>query len=206
MRWLALALVLLFASDAYAKRVVRMPTLRELCPGTEDWGKTAACLARQGTHKLLRDEPTAKLVDFELAGGSRLTGVYLYVLKGKRWMVQGELRMYEPHELVDFSRVTYGKHAAYRIDLGVTQPSAFILDDGESTIPATMRFKRTLVCPLAQSYCVVAMTSCDLMVRGKAYHSFRGALVYQAGALKVVGDRRNTGIYCQQNEVVTLLD
>ena len=196
MRAVAVAVVLLVASAAHAKRVVHIPTLRELCPGGEDWRKTTACFARHGKHEVLRDDATAKLIRF--APGTRIAGIYLYLVKDKRWYVHGDLRIFQEHELVGFQRVTLGKYGAYRIDAGIAQASAISLD-GETSQMATYRIKRTLIC-VDKRGCYQMMTACDVLVRGKAYYSFRGTLAVEDGMLKLVGDRRNAGTHCRQAE------
>ena len=203
MRALAVAMVLLVTSAAEAKRVVRLPTLRELCPGGDDWSQITSCFTRHGKHTILRDDATAKIVSF--ATGSRIAGIYFYVEQAKRWQLRGELRMYNEHELVGFSRVSFGKHAAYRMDVGMSVQTSLSLD-GETSRFATLRLKRTVLCFDKHGACFTMTTACDVLVRGRAYHSFRGTLVTENGMLKVKGDRRAAGPSCQQHEDVYQLD
>jgi hypothetical protein len=185
------------ADHADARRVVHMPTIAELCPGNAEWQKVAECLKRQSPFKLVRDEARVKVVD--IPGTSRFAGIYVYG-HGKQWQLRGELRVYEEHELLRFERVTLGNHAGYRLDAGIAVATSYSLD-GETSIPAVLRQTQTLVC-FEDAGCSQVMTSCDLLVHGKALYSFRGKLAYMKKQLQVVGDRKNAGGYCQQPELV----
>lgn len=183
-----------------ARRVVHIPTLGELCPGNAEWSKVLTCIERAGarTFTLVRDEPRVKVV--RITERSRLGGLYIYML-GKQWQLRGELRLYQDHEVLAFTHVTFGKHMGVRLDAGMAMPTSFSFD-GETTMPATLRQEHTLVCFEDRQGCVQVMTSCDLLLRGKAYHSFRGELVYANRQLKVIGDRGKAGNYCVQAELV----
>lgn len=181
-----------------ARRVVHIPTLGELCPGNTEWRKVAECIKRQGAFTLERDEERVKVV--HVTEKSRMGGLYIYTL-GKQWKLRGELRLYQDHDVLGFTHVTFGKHSGVRLDAGLAMPTSFSLD-GETTMPATLRQEHTLVCFDDRSGCVQMMTSCDLLLRGKAYYTFRGKLVYADRQLKVVGDRGKAGNYCVQPELV----
>lgn len=199
-----LALLVVFAlgfgiAPAEARRVVHIPTLRELCPGGPDWAKIAACVKRQGDFKLVRDEKTVKLV--ELPQQARIGGLYLFMHDGKTWQLRGELHVWQELDVLGFTRVAYGKHSGYRVDAGMAMQTSHSFD-GETSIPATLRQQYALVCFEDSFGCTQVMTSCDLLVHGKAYNSFRGKLVYANKELRVVGDRGSAGNYCQQPELV----
>jgi hypothetical protein len=194
---IALAFVLA-GGRADARRVVRMPTLRDLCPGNAEWAKVAECLKRQVVFKLAHDDARVKLV--HVPGASRFGGLYVYSF-AKQWQLRGELRLYEEHDVLAFQRVTLGKYGAYRLDAGVSAATTFSFD-GETSVPAVLRQQITLLCFDTTLGCTQVMTACDLMLSGKAYYSFRGKVVFAAHELKVVGDRRNAGNYCVQPELV----
>ena len=97
--------------------------------------------------------------------------------------------------------MTLGKHSGFRLDAGVATTTSMSLD-GETTMPAVLRQRLTLLCFDEGFGCTQMMTACDLLLHGKAYYSFRGKVVYANHAIKVVGDRRNAGAYCQQAELV----
>jgi hypothetical protein len=183
---------------AEARRVVHMPTLAELCPGNAEWTKVTECMKRNAVvFKLVRDEAEIKLV--HVTGQSRFAGLYVFMHR-KQWQLRGELHMYLEHDLLRFEPVKLGKHTGYRLDAGIAMATSHSLD-GETSVPAVLRQQLTLVC-FDDSGCVQVMTSCDLQLHGKAFYSFRGKLEYSAHQLKVVGDRRNAGTYCQQPELV----
>ncbi len=194
----ALLVLLVLAASADARRVVHIPTLAELCPGNDEWNKVAQCIRRQSPFELERDEPAVKVVSIDRAG--RMSGLYIYTFANK-WTLRGQLPLYQDRDLLRFERVTFGKHTGYRLDVGLTadMPVSF---DQETTIPAVLRQQVTLLCFEDRAVCVQATTACDLLVHGKAYYSFRGTLKYTEHKLQVVGDRRNTGSMCVQDELV----
>ncbi|HEY5925468.1 MAG TPA: hypothetical protein VIV11_27475 [Kofleriaceae bacterium] len=196
-RMIVIALLLASVSPASSRRVVHIPTIGELCPGSAEWDKVATCIRRQSPFKLARDEVGVKLV--QIAEGSRFAGLYIYTLD-KQWKLQGEMRLYQAHDLLQFERVTMGKRTGFRLDVGTAMPSAISVD-GETSMPAVFRYKLTSLC-FVNSYCMQMNTACDVLVRGKAMYSFRGEVVHEGGKIKVVGDRSNTGAYCQQPELV----
>lgn len=196
---LALAAIASALGTADARRVVHMPTLAELCPGNAEWSKVTACMKRNGAgFEVVRDDARVKLV--HVTAQPRYAGFYLFTY-GKTWQLRGQLATYVEHDLLRFERVTFGPHAGYRIDAGLAVSTALSLD-GETNLPAKLRQQLTLVCFDDRAGCVQMFTACDLLVHGKAYAAFRGKLVYSDRQLKVVGDRRNTGAYCQQAELV----
>jgi hypothetical protein len=199
-RIIVAALVMVSAAPASSRRVVHIPTLGELCPGGAVWDKIAGCITRQverGAVKLLRDDDAVKLV--HIREGGRLAGLYLY-RHAKHWKLIGELRRYEPLELLGFARVTFDKYTGHRIDVGFSSMSAITIHD--SHLPALFRSRMTMLCFDDDDDCVHLMTSCDVLVHGKALHSFRGTLVYEERQLRLVGDRTHAGQYCGAIDVV----
>lgn len=184
---------------ADARRVVHIPTLRELCPGGSDWVKVSGCIKRQGDFKLVRDEKAVKLV--QLSRAARLGGLYVFMHDGKSWQLRGELRVDQDADLLRFERVAFGKHAGYRVDVGIAMNTS-LSRDGETVVPAVLRQQFALLCFEDRASCLEVMTSCDLLVRGRAYNAFRGKLAYANKQLSVVGDRRRAGEYCEQPELV----
>src|SRR5262245_649380 len=110
-RIIVIALLLFSASSASPRRVVRMPTIRELCPGGAEWDKIAACIKRQTPFTVVRDDDDVKLLRVDER--SRFNGLYLFT-HAKDWKLQGEVRVYQEHDLLRFDRATYGKHVGYR--------------------------------------------------------------------------------------------
>ena len=200
-RLLVLTLLVVTTSSASPRRVVHIPTIGELCPGGEDWDKVTTCIKRQApAAKIIRDQPDLKLV--RVAENTRFGGLYLYT-HPKQWKLSGEVRTYQDFDLLSFEPGTFGKRSGYRIDIGMAQESAITFDpESGVVVPALFVYKLTSLC-LGEGYgCVQMTTSCDVLVHGKAYNSFRGKLVYENKQLKVVGDRSNAGQYCTQGELV----
>lgn len=81
----------------------------------------------------------------------------------------------------------------YRIDLGEANPTWVTLDE-VSARPALVKRQYTYVC--ASAGCRAVMTSCDVLVRGKAVATFRGEPVWNGSTLPLRGDARNTNRYC----------
>jgi hypothetical protein len=183
---------------ANARRVIHIPTMAELCPGNAEWSKVTECIKRHGKLALLRDEANLKLVG--VTEGRRINGLYVYS-HDKQWRLRGELRADQPHDVLRFERVKLGKHTGHRLDVGFSTATSFS-SDGEIVVPALLRQTLTLLCFDDTLGCTQIMTACDLLLHGKAYHSFRGKLEYANRQIKVVGDRRNAGDECQQAELV----
>jgi hypothetical protein len=200
-RLVVIALLLVTTSSASPRRVVHIPTISELCPGGESWDKIGECIKRQAPFKLLRDEENLKLVQIDEP--YRFGGLYIYT-HPKQWKLHGEVRLYQPHEVLAFDRVTFGKRSGYRIDVGISAASS-VSFDGETSVDMLIRQKLTNLC-FDNSYCMQVTTACDVFVHGKAYYSFRGKVVYENRQLKIVGDRTNAGQYCAQGELLSVDD
>lgn len=189
-------LLVVLAANADARRVVHIPTLRELCPGNDSWDDVAQCIRRQAPFTLERDEAGIKVVNLGALG--QLSGIYVYRFD-KKWTLRGDLRLYQPRDLLRVERVAFGRHTGYRLDIGIATEMPMSFDE-ETAVPAVLRQQLTLLC-FDGADCLEIITSCDLLLRGRAYSSFRGALQYADGQLRVVGDRRNAGTMCAQAEV-----
>ncbi|HEY5951983.1 MAG TPA: hypothetical protein VIV40_41085 [Kofleriaceae bacterium] len=190
---------LAFAGRADARRVVHIPTLEEVCPGNDDWAKVGECIKRHGAFTVVREEANLKVVS--LGEQSRFAGIYIY-MHGKTWRMHGQLRISEPHDVLDFSHVTFGNHVGVRLDVGLTTPMSFSIDGETSETMGLFRQTLTLLCFEDGVGCTQMTTACDLMLHGKAYYSFRGKLRYANHQLEVIGDRRIAGDYCAQPELV----
>ena len=64
--------------------------------------------------------------------------------------------------------------------------------------------KLALLCGAGSWRCTAVLTSCDVLVHGRARWSFRGALTFRAGWVDVNGDRSMAGDQCQTPEHVPL--
>ncbi|HEX5059197.1 MAG TPA: hypothetical protein VFV99_07545 [Kofleriaceae bacterium] len=198
-RWLVLALLLASTGTASPRRVVHMPTLPEVCPSNAEWDKLDACIRRHGTMKVLRDEPALKIIDLD-DRMSRFGGIYVYAFKTK-WDMRGTMRLWQEHDVLGVQHVTYGKHKGIRFDVGLSTAMPFTLD-GETSMQGVLRQQETMVCFEDAWGCLQAITSCELLMRGKAYYSFRGTLAYADKQLQIVGDRSRSGTYCTSPEIM----
>jgi hypothetical protein len=198
-RWLVFALLLVTAGTASSRRVVRMPTLPEVCPSNAEWDKLDACIRRHGSAKVLRDEPHLKIIDLD-DRASRFGGIYIYSFKNK-WDMRGQMRLWQEHDVLGIEHVTFGAHKGIRFDVGLSTPLPFSID-GETTQQGLLRQRQTMVCFDDSWGCLQVTTSCEMLLRGKAYYSFRGTLSYANKQLQVIGDRSRAGNYCTSPEIV----
>jgi hypothetical protein len=196
-----IVILLVLVARADARRVIHIPTLAELCPGNDSWDRVAQRIRRQSPFTLERDGAAIKVVNIDagMLGRHSLSGIYVYRFD-KKWTLHGELRVYQPRDLLRVERVTFGARTGYRLDVGVTTDMPFSFDD-ETTIRGVLRQQLTLLC-FDEGGCQQIVTACDVLVHGKAYSSFRGTLRYIDRQLRVVGDRRNAGAMCAQPEFV----
>jgi hypothetical protein len=193
-----------FAGPASAKRVIMTPTIPRSCPSAASWDGVVTCLARFGEVTLERKLAGARLV--RLAGkdaGFRVPGLYLYVERGKRWVLGGMLDGRSDYELVRLERVRIGEHEGYRFDVGTFEETGVSLD-GDTSVPAQSQQRYAVFCAGSSYRCTAVMTACDLFVAGKSYFAFRGTLKHEGDDVVVEGDRRNTGTACDQPARVTL--
>src|SRR5258705_12297075 len=111
------------------------------------------------------------------------------------------MRLWQEHDVLGIEHVTFGAHKGIRFDVGLSTPLAFSTD-GETTMQGLLRQQQTLVCFDGSWGCLQATTSCEMLLRGKAYYAFRGTLSYANKQLQVIGDRSRTGNYCTSPEIV----
>ena len=205
MRALA-ALVLLacalLGGRADAKRVVRMPTLAELCPANAEWSTVAQCIRRHARFTFVRDADQLKIIDIDSDAGGYYGGLYVY-RHDRQWTLSGQVRLYQRHEILATTHATFGSHGAERVDIGIAAAMPFA-PDGENVIAqGVFRQRITAVCFDSPGGCSQLVTACDMLLHGKAYNSFRGTLTYENGALGVAGDRTNEGLFCRQPQIVS---
>ena len=197
-RYVVIALLAGMIGTASSRRVVHIPTIAELCPANADWDKLAACVKRQAPFTLIRNDANLKLL--HIAGDRRNFGGYYVFTHDKQWQLYGTAPLYQAADLLQFERVTLGSRTGYRIDVGTTSASAISLD-GETSIPAVIRYRLTSLC-FGGGYCTNVITGCDVLVHGRAYFTFRGKLVHENKQIKIAGDRSRAGQYCAQGELV----
>jgi hypothetical protein len=199
MKWLAALIVLGLASTASA-RVVMMPTIPRTCGQSDSWEKLTTCLGRFGKPKVERELPGAKLVGI-VNPKFNVPGLYLYRQSGKRWVIAGMFETSSTFEVFGLSRPTIAKRGGYRFDVGTNEEIP--PPEGESA-PRTIQQKISVFCAGDSYFCTQAVTSCDLIVDGRARESFRGKLAIKRDRVVVTGDRSRAGSTCAVPEEMDL--
>lgn len=182
----ALAILVVAAPAVGERLVVHDPMLQDVCPSGPTWKAVSACINRQVKPTLVRELPGARLV--QMPDDHMFHGIYLYVEGAKGvWRIVGFAREDKP-ELIAFERFERG---GYRFEIGtVTQ----IAVESSPTSLALLKHKITTVCP--KETCFTAVLACDVLVRGKAYWSYRGHQIVAGDTLRFVGERSNAGTVC----------
>src|SRR5262245_26656743 len=165
----------------WAKAAFAGNTLYDKCPRTKDWEDTKRCLYdRAGSAtRILYDLADAKLVALPLSDSNER--IELYQLVDGLWSPASFVWTSSlTGEVIDFGMLPDG---SARVAFG-TASAGF-----QATVVKRIN---TAVCPKTKFMtCRSVMTSCDLLVHGRSYESFRGKLVWKAGVLKVAGDTSN---------------
>jgi hypothetical protein len=201
MRWLAVLIVL--ASLGADARPRRPPPIdddakqQQPCRRTSSWTTYMRCNFKMWkSSAVLHDLPNAKVVALEPTNDTRGTRqLRLYFLTGKlvtEWVQSGfyaESGMNA--ELIAFEPIN---DDTYRLDMGYAHPTWVTLDEIGSR-PALLRRQFTYFCSLTLG-CRSVMTSCDVLVNGKAVATFRGTATWNGNAIQILGDSRSTNRYC----------
>ena len=204
-RWL---LLLLIASRAWADMLVieEEPGMFHACPGGKTWTDVTKCLEKHGRPALVKQIAGARIVRLDQQENGRWIdgGLYLYVEHQGTWKVAGGFFGRDTdYELLDFKPLTVGKHTGYRLDIGQASP-LWVQLDGLTSQVATRRAYQTMFCSPINHYCTLALRTCEVLVRGKAYWAFRGAMKLNGNEVTIAGDRRLAGPYCNQAEKLFL--
>lgn len=189
-----------FAGVASA-RVITIPAVARECSEEPTWEDVATCAAKFGAVTIERTLPHARLVRITGANDG-MRGIYLFVERGTAWRLGG---MYEAPALVlGLDTVSIGTRSVYRVELGITEHEDVGLDETTTAHAVTVRHEQ-MYCGGVGWRCSTVMTSCDVLVAGKARWTFRGRVSWKNGSLLVKGDRSHAGAECEQAEVVPLL-
>ena len=203
MRWLAL--LVLLAVPAHAL-VIEDPGMYYACPQGKTWDAVKQCLDKQGRPAIVRTVDGAKLVRLDqLENGAWVDGgVYLYVEIKKQWKIAGSFfGRGTDYDLQKLEALTIGKHTGFRFEIAQASP-LYIQLDGLTTQRATRRVYQTMFCSPNSQYCTQAMRTCEVLVHGGAYWTFRGDLKINGNEVSVTGDRKYAGPFCAQAERVYL--
>jgi hypothetical protein len=163
------------------------------CTRSPAWEKFAACQFRARKHEVVQDLPNAKLVAFDASRPDRVsTELALYVHTGGAWVDVGfRAQLNGTNELLGIEVIAPD---TYKLVLGYATPSWVTVDEVTNR-PALLRRTFTYVCePIKR--CLQTMTSCEVLVHGKAVASFRGEAIWNGRSLRLRADTRNTNRYC----------
>lgn len=207
MRWIVVALLVFRITSARADMlVIEEPGLYYACPKGKTWETVAKCLRTQGRADIVKTVAGGKLVRLDQNEGGKWidAGVYLYVEDKAGWHIAG---MFAgggtDYELLEFEHLVVGKHTGFRIDIGQASPM-FVQLDGLTSSHALRRASMTMFCGGVNNYCLVVTKSCEVLVHGNAYWTFRGAMTINGNEVTVKGDRSYAGPFCTQAERVFL--
>lgn len=205
MRWLVI--VMMLAGTASARMlVIEEPGMYYACPSGKTWAAVEKCLKGQGRPVVIKELQGAKLVrlDQQENGAWVDAGIYLYAEVKSQWKITGGFfgRGTE-YELTDFKPHVVGKHAGFRVEIAQASP-LYVQLDGLTTRPATRRVYQTLYCSPARNYCTQVVRSCEVLVHGSAYWTFRGRSAQEGDQIVISGDRKLAGPFCAQAERVYL--
>jgi hypothetical protein len=163
------------------------------CEASKIWSKVTACLARQGsTVSVLYEIEGAKLLSLRYAPRADST-LNLYLLDNGMWRRQSFYAATNANsELLSFKPT---EHAGYRLDVGMATATSVMIDE---VSPTKALLKRIVTTECRRgSGCRTMVTSCDVLVDGRAYWSFRGTIVWSEGTtVKIAGDTRFSGKLC----------
>ena len=209
MRWLV-ALLLLVPAVARAEAFVadEEPGLYHLCPRGKTWDDVAKCIAKQGKLAVTRAIQGAKLVRLDQQEDGKEwvdAGVYLYVERQGAWKIAGAFfGRGTDYELIDLRPLVVGTHSGFQIEIGQTT-QMWVQLDGITPSRALRRTMQTLYCGGHSNWCAHTIRSCEVLVHGGAYWTFRGSHTIQNNnEVAIVGDRRLAGPFCTQAERVFL--
>jgi len=186
-------LLLLVAGTASA-RVIMIPVIARECSDEKTWGDVMKCVEPHGHAKLEKSLPHARLVRLTRERDEN-SGLYLFV-ENKGWQLGGMSEY--AGELLGFDNPTFGGHAVYRYDMGITE---HIGNSGEQTV---IRHEQ-VYCTGTGYRCTTVMVACDVLAAGKAIETFRGTVSWHQRHLRIAGDRTHAGGECAQAEEVDLM-
>jgi hypothetical protein len=209
MRWLfaaALVLTVLPSMAAAERLVIEEPGMYYQCPGGKKWDDVAKCLKKHGRPEVVRSLLGAKLVRLDQQENAQWVdgGIYLYVERKGEWKIHGTFfGRGTDYELLEFKSITIGSHTGHRIDIGQATP-LWVQLDGVTTTQALRRSTQTLFCGGVNQACTHTTQNCEVLVRGRAYWTFRGDMKISGNDVTIAGDRRAAGPFCAQAERVFL--
>jgi hypothetical protein len=178
-----------------AERVVRSPSVARECRRASSWDKLKPCLQRFGKVTIERSAAAAKLVRVDAGpSGWPIPGLYIYAQKGSALEIAGQWQFdsLAEVEVLGLTTLKVGGRVGFRLDVGTGEATS-VSFDGETSVSAMMVSKTAVFCVGPGALCSPAIQTCDILVDGKAYYTFRGTLTVQRGVVMVRGDRSRAG-------------
>jgi hypothetical protein len=196
----ALALVALWPGTASAKRVIMRPSISSQCRNLPSWQRVQACVRRFGKFKVVHSTSDMKLISVTLPEDNfGVAGQYLFALHANRWRLNGTVG--SEYTIDNVATAHFEGHKLHRLDLSRADRREISLADGV-TRPGWFTERLAMFCA-PEAFCESIVLSCDVVVRGKTLHRFRGTIVFDKnGEIRVLGDRTLAGDMCAQAEHV----
>lgn len=195
---LAILALLALAGTAHALVVIDEPPIPSACGAGKTWAVVNTCLARQGQVIMERALPRAKLVRIiQTENGQPIDqGVYLYLLRADGSWTIGGMFTGSGYTVLELAPLTLEKHTGYRVAIGQLVRTRTSVG-GLVRLPVTIQTQRVLFCSGIGYGCPDTTTHCDVIYRGKALWTYRGALTFERGVVRNDGDRSRGGPVCQ---------
>jgi hypothetical protein len=194
MRHAAVVFAVELAAPVVSAKPAPVTRVWTVCADAPSWGKLEKCLERFGKPTLERTFEHLKIVSVgENARQARAPGLYVYAERDSTLrLVTWQYAPAGAAELLDIRKVSVGGKRAYRLDIGTIESSVVVLDD-ETVLAATVQRKTAAFCLGLDTICASVVESCDVIVGGKAYYTFRGTVALEDGTVVVTGDRSRAG-------------
>ena len=189
------------SSSVFARKKIMImePPLVRSCPRMKSWGELTTCLTKHGwSSKIERTVGKTRLLRLEIKNGVARTDsmLALYFEDPKGVHLGG---MYElPEEpstrsfILAVEELTVKSHTGVRIDLGDERRTQVSVD-AVSGREAVQLLRHSLYCGGISWECVDVVSSCDILVDGKTYWTFRGTVTIKDNMILIAGNRSLAG-------------
>lgn len=184
---------------ARKKVVIMQPPLVRACPRLKSWQDLTGCFTKHGWgSRVERTIGKAKLLRLDVQiGAKRIDNMLaLYVEDAKGVHLGGMYELVADDAgsvfVLAAEELTVKAHTGIRIDLGEEHASSVSVDDLTAR-PAVQRMRHSLYCSGLGWQCTDIITSCDVLVDGKTYWTFRGNVTIKDNMVLVAGNRDLAG-------------
>lgn len=175
----------------------------EPCGSGKTWPIVKKCLDKTGSIEIIHQTDKTRTITITPKHSTNGSGkrVLLYAQNATGWS-RTSLSMF-PATSADLrvDKFTVPTGDAVRVDMVSTSRTSFTLTPSTTSVRGVLRRTFTTVCIPGNWECRTLMTSCEAYVRGKAYWSFHGELVWHASlGLRMRGGRTAAGGLCKPSE------